>query len=569
MEDSIEQTGPTGHVVPAASKPHLGLMSRLATLGSSTTYNRMNVGSCTPLPSNLATSDRSQFPAPRGHAGQPGPRAENRERGKTETRWNLAIACPTVYARSTSPTVRKLSSPSRSPRRVRRQVGARNDVPRRTAYRWANEPKVRTRSSRIAAAPSIGPSVGWPQRVTWAADGIAKLAENAASESVRLAALRAILSDMMAVSDFAGLEERITEIEEQLDDTALRTRVGRAKASPATVAAPGDRPLALGLVRRILLVRPAARGVPRHPRARPTPAAPRGRLAGLGLRGRSRGGQDARRRLLDSAAGRGRHHEARLPDRPDRRRYSRRDGRGPLGADRGRAARGAGPGSNLQSAASTWPNGARAVCLSGEEPERARGLNIDTLWADELACWQRAESTWDLAMLALRAGTNPQAMITTTPRRVAVLRRILAEATTVRTTDTTYANQAHLPPRVSRVRSSACMRIPGWAGRRSTPSFWRRPRGSGSPAFDPARHVSLEAEFHPAYFVRCAIDAGTSRHTAAVFFQVRHQPDSDRKQRDGLWRVPRRRRGEPEERPRDPAAGRSIAVPRADRPGPP
>jgi len=42
----------------------------------------------------------------------------------------------------------------------------------------------------------------------------------------------------------------------------------------------------------------------------------------------------------------------------------------------------------------TWPNGARAVCLSGEEPERARGFNVDTLWADELACWQRAESTW-------------------------------------------------------------------------------------------------------------------------------------------------------------------------------
>ena len=37
----------------------------------------------------------------------------------------------------------------------------------------------------------------------------------------------------------------------------------------------------------------------------------------------------------------------------------------------------------------TWPNGARAICLSGEEPERARGFNFDTLWADELACWQR------------------------------------------------------------------------------------------------------------------------------------------------------------------------------------
>ena len=83
--------------------------------------------------------------------------------------------------------------------------------------------------------------------------------------------------------------------------------------------------------------------------------------------------------------------------------------------------------------------------MSGEEPEHARGHNLDTLWADELACWQ-AESTWDLAMLALRAGINPQALITTTPRRIAVLKRILAEATTVQTTDTTFANQAHLPP---------------------------------------------------------------------------------------------------------------------------
>ena len=40
----------------------------------------------------------------------------------------------------------------------------------------------------------------------------------------------------------------------------------------------------------------------------------------------------------------------------------------------------------------SWPNGARAVCLSGEEPERARGFNVDTLWADKLACWQRVES---------------------------------------------------------------------------------------------------------------------------------------------------------------------------------
>jgi len=174
-----------------------------------------------------------------------------------------------------------------------------------------------------------------------------------------------------------------------------------------------------------------------------------------------------------------------------------------------------------------WPNGARAVCLSGEEPERARGLNIDTLWADELACWQRAEATWDLAMLALRAGTNPQALITTTPRRLSVLRRILAEASTVQTTDTTYANQAHLPREflsqiVSLYENTKLGRQEIYA------EFLETTDGVWFTGFDPAHHVSIDAEYHPAYFVRCAIDAGTSRHTAAVFFQVRSSPSSDR-----------------------------------------
>jgi hypothetical protein len=174
-----------------------------------------------------------------------------------------------------------------------------------------------------------------------------------------------------------------------------------------------------------------------------------------------------------------------------------------------------------------WPNGARAICLSGEEPERARGLNIDTLWADELACWQRAESTWDLAMLALRAGSNPQSLITTTPRRVAVLRRILDEPTTVRTTDTTFANQAHLS-------SQYIAQIVGLyentrLGRQEIyAEFLETSEGVWFANFDPARHVSVDAEFHPGYPVRCAVDAGTSRHTAAVFFQVRPDPASER-----------------------------------------
>jgi hypothetical protein len=50
---------------------------------------------------------------------------------------------------------------------------------------------------------------------------IAEIAERAKSGSVRMAALRSILSDMMSASEFAGLEQRITEIKEQLHELYL------------------------------------------------------------------------------------------------------------------------------------------------------------------------------------------------------------------------------------------------------------------------------------------------------------------------------------------------------------
>src|SRR5260370_17683896 len=76
-----------------------------------------------------------------------------------------------------------------------------NKVPERTAYRWARDPRVRAEVEsrrRRAVDEAIGRMA---QRVTWATSGIATLAEHAKSESVRLAPLRSILSDMMAPSD--------------------------------------------------------------------------------------------------------------------------------------------------------------------------------------------------------------------------------------------------------------------------------------------------------------------------------------------------------------------------------
>ena len=262
-----------------------------------------------------------------------------------------------------------------------------------------------------------------------------------------------------------------------------------------------------------------------HPRARGTQRPPEGDwrvwgyVAGAGPGRRGRGG-------VDSATGQRVHDEARVPDRADRQRHSRRDGRGALRALERRAAVAAAEVRTIEAQSDL------AQRRTGNLPERRgararRGLNIDTIWADELACWQRAESTWDLVMLALRAGANPQALITTTPRRLAVLRRIMTEPTTVQTTDTTYANQAHLPKEflnqiVSLYENTRLGRQEIYA------EFLETTEGVWFTNFDPKRHVSEEAEYHPAYRVRCAIDAGTSRHTAAVFFQVRTNPGSER-----------------------------------------
>jgi hypothetical protein len=101
-----------------------------------------------------------------------------------------------------------------------------NGVSRRAAFRWAKAPKVRAEVEeyrRRALDQALGRMA---RRVSWATDGIAKLAKNAKSESVKLAALRSMVSDLMSVSDFAVMDKRMTKIEEQLNgqgETAAST----------------------------------------------------------------------------------------------------------------------------------------------------------------------------------------------------------------------------------------------------------------------------------------------------------------------------------------------------------
>jgi hypothetical protein len=89
-----------------------------------------------------------------------------------------------------------------------------NDVCKMTAYRWAKEPEVREMVESYRRRV-IDQAIGrLAKRTVSAVEGIAKLASDAESESVRLSACRAILADTIAVSRHWNLEAKVAIVEE-------------------------------------------------------------------------------------------------------------------------------------------------------------------------------------------------------------------------------------------------------------------------------------------------------------------------------------------------------------------
>ena len=115
-------------------------------------------------PGNLIRSRaKSHFQhdlAPRGRAGQPGPRAENRERGEEEPRWKLpssAICAMTGELSPKSPENAQLALAIAQGMTVAAWASSEPVCPERTAYRWAADPKVR---ANVESMPPPRPSTG-------------------------------------------------------------------------------------------------------------------------------------------------------------------------------------------------------------------------------------------------------------------------------------------------------------------------------------------------------------------------------------------------------------------------
>lgn len=92
----------------------------------------------------------------------------------------------------------------------------------------------------------------------------------------------------------------------------------------------------------------------------------------------------------------------------------------------------------------TWPNGAAATLYNAVEPDQLRGPQHDAGWCDELCKWRYQQETWDQLEFGMRTGTNPQKLISTTPRPTLLLKKIMRDSGTVLTRGSTYDNVANL-----------------------------------------------------------------------------------------------------------------------------
>ena len=91
-----------------------------------------------------------------------------------------------------------------------------------------------------------------------------------------------------------------------------------------------------------------------------------------------------------------------------------------------------------------WPNGSVAIIYSGDEPDQLRGPQHEKAWLDELAKFQYPQETWDNLEFGLRIG-KPQVIVTTTPRPIEIIRKLIADPRTIDVRASTFENKANLP----------------------------------------------------------------------------------------------------------------------------
>jgi len=92
----------------------------------------------------------------------------------------------------------------------------------------------------------------------------------------------------------------------------------------------------------------------------------------------------------------------------------------------------------------SWPNGSTAWAYNATEPDQLRGPQHHFAWLDELAKFRYMQETWDQCQFGLRLGTHPKAIVTTTPRPMPLIKKLVKDADTYVTRGSTSDNFGNL-----------------------------------------------------------------------------------------------------------------------------
>ena len=92
----------------------------------------------------------------------------------------------------------------------------------------------------------------------------------------------------------------------------------------------------------------------------------------------------------------------------------------------------------------TWPNGSKAYTYNGTTPDQLRGPQHHFAWVDELAKFEYMQDAWDQTQFGLRLGEHPQVLVTTTPRPLPLIKKLVNDPDTVVTNGSTLDNAANL-----------------------------------------------------------------------------------------------------------------------------
>lgn len=90
--------------------------------------------------------------------------------------------------------------------------------------------------------------------------------------------------------------------------------------------------------------------------------------------------------------------------------------------------------------------GEDVVCAlrSADKPDGLRGGNYDCFWYDELCAWRYMKEAFDVAKFAMRLGSNPMGIITTTPKPIQFIRDLVKQRNVTVTRGSLYENKGNL-----------------------------------------------------------------------------------------------------------------------------